>query len=140
MAKNVTDLFKNLFILDIANNHQGDLNHGLNIIKSYSSSSITINNKDYNCNVIVPPTGPLIPCKIDILSLNKDYIIKNLNENVNFVIIGSDKADGTDTSLIIKELNSMNVGVEIMNMSSACSSHNILLSEKRNFLSFFLFK
>ncbi len=111
-----------------------------NIIKSYSSSSITINNKDYNCNVIVPPTGPLIPCKIDISSVNKDYIIKNLNENVNFVIIGSDKADGTDTSLIIKELNSMNVGVEIMNMSSACSSHNILLSEKRNFLSFFLFK
>ena len=46
-----------------------------NIIKSYSSSSITINNKDYNCNVIVPPTGPLIPCKIDISSVNKDYII-----------------------------------------------------------------
>ena len=56
------------------------------------------------------------------------------------MIIGSDKADGTDTSLIIQELNSMNVGIEIMNMSSACSSHNILLSEKRNFLSFFLFK
>ena len=60
-----------------------------NIIKSYSSSSITINNKDYNCNVIVPPTVSLIPCKIDISSVNKDYIIKNLNENVNFVIIGS---------------------------------------------------
>ena len=56
------------------------------------------------------------------------------------MIIGSDRAGGTDTSLIIQELNSMNVGVEIMNMSSACSSHNILLSEKRNFLSFFLFK
>ena len=111
-----------------------------NIIKSYSWSSITINNKDYNYNVIVPPTGPLKPCKIDISSVCKDYIIKNLNENVNFVIIGSDKADGTDTSLIIQELNSVNVGVEIMNMSSACSSHNILLSEKRNFLSFFLFK
>ena len=111
-----------------------------NIIKTYTSSSITINNKDYNCNVIVPPTGPLMPCKIDISSVSKDYIIKNLNENVNFVIIGSDKADGTDTSLIIQELNSINVGIEIMNMSSACSSHNILLSEKRNFLSFFLFK
>ena len=111
-----------------------------NIIKSYSSSSITINNKDYNCNVIVPPKGPLKPCKIDISSVSKDYIIKNLNENVNFVIIGSDKADRGDTSLIIQELNSINVGVEIMNMSSACSSHNILLSEKRNFLSFFLFK
>lgn len=39
MAKNLTDLFNNLFILDIANNHQGDLNHGLNIIKSYSKIS-----------------------------------------------------------------------------------------------------
>ena len=28
--------FKNLFVLDIANNHQGDLKHGLNIIKSHA--------------------------------------------------------------------------------------------------------
>jgi uncharacterized protein len=37
------------------------------------------------------------------------------------------------------ELNKLNIGVEIMSVSSACSSHNILLSEKRNFLTFFLF-
>ena len=49
------------------------------------------------------------------------------------MIIGSDKADGTDTSLIIKELNSMNVGVEIMNMSSACSSHNIFTFREKKF-------
>ena len=28
--------FKNLFVLDLANNHQGDVNHGLKIIKETS--------------------------------------------------------------------------------------------------------
>ncbi len=36
MAKNLNQLFQNLFILDLANNHQGDLEHGLNVINSYS--------------------------------------------------------------------------------------------------------
>ena len=36
MAKNVTEIFKDLFILDLANNHQGDLKHGIDIINSYS--------------------------------------------------------------------------------------------------------
>ncbi len=39
MVKNINTLFKNLFILDMANNHQGDVNHGLNIINSYSKIS-----------------------------------------------------------------------------------------------------
>ena len=34
--KNVTEIFKDLFILDLANNHQGDLKHGIDIINSYS--------------------------------------------------------------------------------------------------------
>ena len=36
MAKNVTEIFKDLFILDLTNNHQGDLKHGIDIINSYS--------------------------------------------------------------------------------------------------------
>ena len=40
---------------------------------------------------------------------------------------------------IILKLNKRNIGCEIMNLSSACSCHNILLAEKRNFLSFFIF-
>ncbi len=36
MAKNLNQLFENLFILDLANNHQGDLKHGLDVINSYS--------------------------------------------------------------------------------------------------------
>ena len=28
--------FKDLFVLDMANNHQGDVEHGLNIVRSFS--------------------------------------------------------------------------------------------------------
>ena len=38
MAKNLNQLFQNLFILDLANNHQGDLEHGLDVINSYSKT------------------------------------------------------------------------------------------------------
>jgi len=31
---NTKNLFENLFIFEIANNHQGDVTHGINIIKA----------------------------------------------------------------------------------------------------------
>ena len=32
----MSKIFENLYVLDIANNHFGDLNHGLNIINQFS--------------------------------------------------------------------------------------------------------
>ena len=111
-----------------------------NIIKSYTSSSINIHDKNYNYNVIVPPSGPLIKCEMNFNNISYDYIIKSLKENVNFVIIALDNTECVDKTPIILGLNEFQIGIEFMNYSAACSSHNILLSEKRNFLTFFLFQ
>ena len=44
MSLNST-IFHDLFVLDLANNHQGDLNHGINIIQSASQACKTYNIK-----------------------------------------------------------------------------------------------
>ena len=71
--------------------------------------------------------------------IKKLLIIKNIFNNADLVIIALNNTGCIDKTPIILKLNQMNVGVEVMNISSACSSHNILLSEKRDFLSFFIF-
>ena len=110
-----------------------------NIIKSYTKSSITVLDKKYNYNVIVPPEKSIIKCNLNTSNITKELIIKNISNNADLVIIALNNTGCIDKTPIILKLNQMNVGVEVMNISSACSSHNILLSEKRDFLSFFIF-
>ena len=111
-----------------------------NIIKSYTSSSVTVVDKKYNYNVIVPPEKSIVKCTINIKNINKESIAEKLTDNTNFVIIALNNTGCFDKTPIISELNGLGIGAEIMNIGSACSSHNILLAEKRNFLSFFLFE
>ena len=110
-----------------------------NFIKSYTSSSITIVDKEYNYNIIVPPKNSIIKCDKKVSTITKEFIIENTIDNANFVIIGLNNTGCIDKTPIISELNNANIGAEIMTMSAACSCHNILLSEQRIFLSFFLF-
>jgi len=111
-----------------------------NIIKSYTTNSITILDKKYNYNVIVPPNKSVKKCSKNANNITKEFIIEFLADNLNFVIIGINNTGTLNKTPIISELNQKNIGVEIMNISSACSSHNILLAEKRNFISIFLFE
>jgi len=116
------------------------LEKNFNIIKSYTSSSITVFDKKYNYNVIVPPEKSVVKCIINIKNFKIESIVENLDNNINFIIIALNNTGCLNKTPIILELNKLGVGAEIMNIGSACSSHNILLSEKRNFLSFFLFE
>tara|TARA_Y100000992_G_scaffold299872_1_gene267397 strand:- start:306 stop:677 length:372 start_codon:yes stop_codon:yes gene_type:complete len=110
-----------------------------NIIKSYTNSSITVLDKEYNYNVIVPPEKSIIKCSAKAKSITDSFIIDSLSDNADLIIIASKDIDCIDKTPIILELNKLNIGCELMNLSSACSCHNILLAEKRNFLSFFIF-
>ena len=96
-----------------------------NIIKSYTDSSITVLDKEYNYNVIVPPEKSIIKCSAKAKSITDSFIIDSLSDNADLIIIHT-------------EWNEFKLS-ELMNLSSACSCHNILLAEKRNFLSFFIF-
>ena len=89
--------------------------------------------------IIVPPKNPIIKCNKNSTTITKEFIMNNIIDNVNFVIIGLNNTGCIDKTPIISELNDANIGVEIMSISAACSCHNILLSEQRIFLSFILF-
>ena len=45
-----------------------------NIIKSYTSSSVTVVDKKYNYNVIVPPEKSIVKCAINIKNLKKNLL------------------------------------------------------------------
>ena len=111
-----------------------------NIIKSYTSSSITVIDKKYNYNIIVPPEKSIVKYAINIKNFKKESIVEKLDNNINFVIIALNNTGCLNKTPIISELNKLGIGAEIMNIGSACSSHNILLAEKRNFLSYFFFE
>ena len=110
-----------------------------NIIKSYTNSSITVLDKEYNYNLIVPPEKSVIKCDITAKDFTNEFVVKNLPKNADFVIIAINNTACIDKTPIILELNKLNIGAEVMNLSSACSCHNILISEKRDFASFFIF-
>ena len=110
-----------------------------NIIKSYTNSSITVLDKEYNYNLIVPPEKSVIKCDITAKNFTNEFVVKNLPKNADFVIIAINNTAYIDKTPIILELNKLNIGAEVMNLSSACSCHNILISEKRDFVSFFIF-
>ena len=110
-----------------------------NIIKSYTKSSITVLDKEYNYNVIVPPENSIIKCNLNTSNITKELIIKNIFNNADLVIIALNNKGCIDKTPIILKLNQMNVGVELMNRSYDCRSTNILLLEKSDFLRFFTF-
>ena len=51
-----------------------------NIIKSYTDSSITVLDKEYNYNVIVPPEKSIIKCSAKAKSITDSFIIDSLSD------------------------------------------------------------
>ena len=58
-----------------------------NIIKSYTNSSITVLDKEYNYNVIVPPEKSIIKCSAKAKSITDSFIIDSLSDNADLIII-----------------------------------------------------
>ena len=60
-----------------------------NIIKSYTKSSITVLDKEYNYNVIVPPEKSIIKCNLNTSNITKELIIKNISNNDSIPFIAT---------------------------------------------------
>ena len=111
-----------------------------NYIKSYTASSINIFDEIYKFNVIVPPRMEIIKCVKNSNNISTEFIISNLLYNVDFIIISLNDISLINKKSIILKLNKLNIGIDFMSISAGCSCHNILLSENRNYLTYFLFK
>ena len=66
---------------------------------------------------------------------NQPNLSENYFASVNLVLIGTGEKNIILSQELIKHMHKLNKGLEFMNTESACKTHNLLLSEKRSFVS-----
>ncbi|MEC7886180.1 MAG: MTH938/NDUFAF3 family protein [Pseudomonadota bacterium] len=110
------------------------IDNSLNYIKSYSPKSVTVKNKVYKNNIIIPSKKAIIELNIKFNDFKIDNFPLEVLDEVNLVIIGYNTFSNNKTPLLF-QLNEKSIGSEIMNLESTYRTHNILLSEERNFCS-----
>ena len=103
-------------------------------IKKYSDRTIYFSNSNY--------TEPIVfhHDTISSFSVHKpeSITIKDLHNyilSVNLILIGTGKKNIILSQELIKHMHRLDKGLEFMNTESACKTHNLLLSEKRSFVS-----
>ena len=103
-------------------------------IKKYSDRTIYFSNSNY--------TEPIVfhHDTISIFSVHKpeSITIKDLHNYislVNLILIGTGIKNIILSQELINHMHRLNKGLEFMNTESACKTHNLLLSEKRSFVS-----
>ena len=103
-------------------------------IKKYSERTLYFSNSNYTEPIVFHQnnisTFPILkPESITIKDLH-DYL-----ESVNLLLIGTGKKNIILSQELIKHMHKLQKGLEFMNTESACKTHNLLLSEKRTFVS-----
>ena len=103
-------------------------------IKKYSDRTIYFSNSNYTEPIVfhqdsISTFTVLKPESISINDLH-NYIL-----SVNLLLIGTGKKNIILSQELIKHMHRLNKGLEFMNTESACKTHNLLLSEKRSFVS-----
>ena len=103
-------------------------------IKKYSDGVIYFSNSNYIKPIVfhqdnISTFSVLKPESITIKDLQNYYA------SVNLILIGTGKKNIILSQDLIKHMHKLNKGLEFMNTESACKTHNLLLSEKRSFVS-----
>ena len=103
-------------------------------IKKYADRTIYFSNSNY--------TEPIVfhHDTISSFSVHKpeSITIKDLHNyisSVNLILIGTGKKNIILSQELMKHMHRLDKGLEFMNTESACKTHNLLLSEKRSFVS-----
>ena len=103
-------------------------------IKKYSDRTIYFSNSNYIEPIVfhqdnISAFSVLKPESITIKDL------QNYFASANLILIGTGKKNIILSQDLIKHMHKLNKGLEFMNTESACKTHNLLLSEKRSFVS-----
>ena len=103
-------------------------------IKKYSDRTIYFSNSNYIEQIVfhqdnISTFSVLKPESITIKDLQNYYA------SVNLILIGTGKKNIILSQDLIMHMHKLNKGLEFMNTESACKTHNLLLSEKRSFVS-----
>ena len=103
-------------------------------IKKYSDRTIYFSNSNYIEPIVFHQNNILTfsVLKPELITIND---LQNYFALVNLVLIGTGEKNIILSQELIKHMHELNKGLEFMNTESACKTHNLLLSEKRSFVS-----
>ncbi len=101
-------------------------------IRSYSESSITVGDNQYEQSIILNHTSIICPWAIHALQdLNDVTIEPFLSLEPEIIIIGHQSLHTLPPPTIMQYLSKKRIGIECMSIGAACRTFNVLLSELR---------
>lgn len=105
---------------------------GVNVIRSYDSSGISINNKTYTQSLIVSGNSLIQDWPIQTIDqLNTDLLDLVLELQPEVIVIGTGDKLEFPTPQAYASIINRGVGIEFMDSGAACRTYNVLISENR---------
>lgn len=106
---------------------------GVNVIRGYDASSVSINNKTYNQSLIVSSNSLIEDWSvIHVTDLNAEALSLLLELKPEVILIGTgDKLEFPHPKTYANIIN-QGIGIEFMDSGAACRTYNVLISESRN--------
>jgi len=105
---------------------------GLNIIKSYTENSVTINEETFTRSLIVQAQyleSAWSPQHID--ELDSDAIRALARLDTDIILLGTGQKQCFPDRRLFVPLYDKSIGIEVMDTPAACRTYNILLEEGR---------
>lgn len=105
---------------------------GINTIRAYTDSTVTINDETFSCSLVVTADSlqrhwaPL--CTDD---LQPSHIHELAKLDVEIILLGTGKLQQFPDPRLLLPLHDRGIGVEVMTTPAACRTYNILLAEDR---------
>lgn len=102
------------------------------VITGYQTGRVLINNEPYSESLIVSPEKLITAWEVTgIRQLDKDRISAILGLQPEIVLLGSDEPGRFPNGEIIAWFAQKKIGLECMNLTAACRTYGILVSEGR---------
>jgi uncharacterized protein len=102
-------------------------------ISAYTSTDITINEKQYQQSLIVSPEVLICPSPINSIDDLNEHTLQNvLDLNPDVVLLGTGEKQIFPEPRIFGLLGEKGIGLEVMNTGALCRTFNILVAEDRD--------
>jgi uncharacterized protein len=102
-------------------------------ISAYTSTDITVNEKQYQQSLILSPEVLISPSPINSIDdLNENTLQSVLDLNPDVVLLGTGEKQIFPEPQIFGLLGEKGIGLEVMNTGALCRTFNILVAEDRD--------
>lgn len=110
-----------------------------NQFTSYSENTVTINQMEYKNNLLVTPSI-IKPVEItNIAELDDLFLEEILTHKPDIIIFGTGNTIKYPANNILKKLQQVRIGFEVMPVPALCRTFNYLIGEGRNVVGVLLF-